>query len=93
MTNFEKVLPKFEELFGGGFNPSGLAHFYADCMADFDCANEQGCVVAKAIGHDGCQHRMGMTALSEIDRNDENAIEEWYCEEGNGKIRERSGIQ
>lgn len=74
MTNFDRLKPHFEVLFGKGWPMDDYIVGYQASMEAFNC---DGCIV----GIKECTHRMGMHTLDEC-----ASEEEWDKEQGNGKI-------
>lgn len=85
MTNFEKMQPEIQALFGTGWTAREFAKMYAEAICDEDCHATDVCFVARAIGgEEECTRRMGCTPSSEWTGD----IDEWFLEEGNGKACE-----
>lgn len=77
MTNFERLEPHIEKLFGPDWTVNDFARIYEDAMIAWDCS---GCIV----GEDNCTRRMGMIPFSECKTEEEK--EAWEDgNEGNGK--------
>ena len=82
MTNFERIRPAIETLFGPDWTPEDFADLYEDAIGSYDCSDF--CM----IGLTECDHRMGVMTNREAREKGmtDEEYDEYYDKNYNGKV-------